>query len=209
MVSDSIKAPPKKSGATPTRDRDVRAAVLRKVLADHIADPDVLVLEELGLEHGTCRVDIAVVNGSIHGYELKSDSDTLARLPQQIAVYSRALDKATLVVGERHLEHAATFLPEWWGIKVTHSGPRGAVHVSTERSARFNPDVSSFHAAHLLWRDEAVSILEAAGAIKKDLKGSRTQLYALLAQTLSLPQLRFEIRGALKRRTTWRRHAQP
>jgi hypothetical protein len=209
VVSDSIKAPQKRLRTVPTRDRDVRAAVLQKVLADHIADPDVLVLEELGLEHGTCRVDIAVVNGSIHGYELKSDSDTLLRLPQQIAVYSRALDKATLVVGERHLNHAATFLPEWWGIKVTHSGPRGAVHVSTERTSRSNPEVSSFHAAHLLWRDEAVAILEAAGATKKDLKGSRVQLYALLSQVLPLPQLRSEIREALKRRTTWRRHVQP
>lgn len=209
VVSDSITAPPKEVRGTPTRDRDVRAAVLRKVLADHVADPDVLVLEELGLEHGTCRVDIAVINGAIHGYELKSDSDTLARLPQQIAVYSRALDKATLVVGERHLSHASAFLPDWWGIKVAYSGPRGAVHVATERSARFNPDISSFHVAHLLWRDEAVDILEAAGATKKELKGSRAQLYALLTQALSSSQLRLEIRAALRRRTTWRRHAQP
>lgn len=63
------------------RDRDVRQALHRKVLKEHHGDADTLVLDELGLRHGTCRVDIAVVNGYLHGYEIKSDSDTLERLP--------------------------------------------------------------------------------------------------------------------------------
>src|SRR5690242_17854466 len=65
------------------RDRDVRKALKSKLLREHIADPRTLVLDELGLRHGACRVDIAVVNGSMHGYEIKSDSDTLERLPSQ------------------------------------------------------------------------------------------------------------------------------
>jgi hypothetical protein len=54
------------------RDRDVREALHRKVLKEHHGDADTLVLDELGLRHGTCRVDIAVVNGYLHGYEIKS-----------------------------------------------------------------------------------------------------------------------------------------
>lgn len=205
MIVDATQKtrPALKSGRT--RDRDVRAAVRQKVLADHIADPNVLVLEELGLEHGACRVDIAVINGSIHGYELKSDSDTLARLPQQVEIYSRALDKATLVVGERHLGAAQVLLPNWWGIKVTCTGARGAVHVETERAAFLNPAVSPFHVAHLLWRNEAIEILETLQVPKKELRGSRAQLYALLARLLRPVELRAQVREALKRRTNWRR----
>ncbi|WP_283807951.1 DUF2130 domain-containing protein [Bradyrhizobium macuxiense] len=59
------------------RDRDVRQALHRKVLKERHGDADTLVLDELGLRHGTCRVDIAVVNGYLHDYEIKSDADTL------------------------------------------------------------------------------------------------------------------------------------
>ncbi len=73
-----MKKTPKEA---PMRDRDVRQALRRKVLRDHIGDSSTLVLDELGLRHGTCRVDIAVVNSLLHGYEIKSDADNLARLP--------------------------------------------------------------------------------------------------------------------------------
>ena len=59
------------------RDVDVRRAVHNKILRHHHGQDDTLVLDELGLLGGDTRVDIAVVNGKIHGYELKSDRDTL------------------------------------------------------------------------------------------------------------------------------------
>ena len=77
-----------------------------------------MILNELGLRHGRCRVDVAVVNGSVHGNELKSDRDTLDRLSFQVQTYGKVLDRATLVVGERHAEKAIAMLPDWWGIKV-------------------------------------------------------------------------------------------
>lgn len=209
MTLDASLKPRRTSIGSPTRDRDVRAAVRSKVLADHIADPAVLVLDELGLEHGACRVDIAVINGSIHGYELKSDSDTLARLPQQVEIYSRALDKSTLVVGERHVNSARLLLPDWWGIKVTCTGRRGAVHIETERLAATNPSISPFHVAHLLWRNEAMDILNQLNVPKKELRGSRVQMYELLSRLLTPAQLRGYVREALKRRTSWRRHELP
>jgi hypothetical protein len=39
-----------------------------------------LVLDELGIDHGRQRADIAVINGRMTGYEIKSDRDTLAPL---------------------------------------------------------------------------------------------------------------------------------
>lgn len=187
-----------------TRDRDVRAAVFRKVLAEHVADPNVLVVEELGLQHGLCRVDIAVVNGFLHGYELKSDADTLERLPAQVEAYSKAMDRATLVVGEHHLWAAESILPPWWGIKVASVGKRGAVSIETHRAVGANPSVSAFHVAHLLWRPEVTKILEERGVEKRRLRGNRRELYEIAAALVPLSELRQLVRESLKTRTTWR-----
>jgi len=192
-----------------TRDRDVREAVLKKVLSEHVADPNVLVVEELGLEHGACRVDIAVVNGYLHGYELKSDSDNLQRLPAQIAAYSKVFDRATLVLGEKHLETASSILPSWWGIKVAHVGARGAVNIDTHRPIENNPDVSSFHLAHLLWKPEAIDILRQMGVTDNLSRLNRSALYNLLAETVPLQELRRHVREALKLRTKWRHPSPP
>jgi hypothetical protein len=85
-------------------DQDVRRSLRAEMNLRHASDPDTLVLEEFGLCQGSARIDVAVVNGSIHGYEIKSERDTLARLPSQRAVYSRALDYVTVVVADSHLK---------------------------------------------------------------------------------------------------------
>ena len=66
----------------------------------HKRDKKVRIIEELGVKHGTARVDIAVVNGIMHGYEIKSDKDTLQRLPRQISTFNPIFDQLTLVVGK-------------------------------------------------------------------------------------------------------------
>lgn len=188
-----------------TKDRDVRQAVMKKVLSEHVNDPSTLVVEELGLEHGLCRVDIAVVNGHLHGYELKSDADNLNRLPAQVEAYSRALDKATIVIGPAHLTAVKKIIPSWWGIKIAAVGRRGAINIYTERPVGTNPTISSFHLAHLLWRPEIITILKANGLEKGLSKLSRSMLYQLAAEELPLSVLRLNVRETLKNRTDWRR----
>jgi hypothetical protein len=188
-----------------TRDRDMRAVILDKVLAAHVSDPDVRVIEELGIEHGTCRVDIAVVNGFIHGFELKSESDTLLRLPRQIEAYSRSLDRATLVVSQAHLKGAEALLPRWWGIKVVARTSRGSLKVSTHRGVANNPGLSLFHMAHLMWRSEVVACLKQRGASAKELGANRAALYQLFVDTAPSVEVRRQVREALKRRENWRR----
>jgi len=114
-------------------DRELREALHHKLLKEHHGDTNTLVLDELGLRHGTCRVDIAVVNGYLHGYEIKSDADTLQRLPGQVSVYCAVLDRATLVVGEKHAEKAKAHLPDWWGLRLQRRDRTGA-----SNSIRYN-----------------------------------------------------------------------
>jgi hypothetical protein len=86
-------------------DAQIRIATKQALFAQHLGEPDTVIFEELGVQHGLSRIDLAVVNGELHGFEFKSDKDTLARLPEQAESYGRVFDRVTLVVGESHLLH--------------------------------------------------------------------------------------------------------
>lgn len=190
------------------RDRDVREALRRKVFAEHIRDANTLFVEELGIAHGEVRVDIAVVNGRFHGFEIKSDADTLQRLAAQMTAYNAVFDRVTIVVGQKHIAEVTKKVPEWWGIKLAKAGGRGAVHFEDIRAPRANDGIRAVELARLLWRDEAVRLLEARG--RRGVRGkNRAQLYEVLASELPLPELREAVRDALKTRASWRSETLP
>ncbi len=186
------------------RDMDIRSALRATVLARHVRDPDTLVIDELGLERGVVRVDIAVVNGRLHGYEIKSDADTLERLPAQVTGYGRVLDRVTLVVGSRHASAAQRLVPDWWGVYVAHEAVNGQVHFRPARRERANPGLDLEAVAALLWRDEALALLQARGRARGLVSKPRRELYRALVATLAPVELRRCVRDALKSRTDWR-----
>src|SRR6266581_699688 len=123
--------------ALPPADSEIRPALRARLLATYADESDTIFLEELGVCRGTVRIDLAVVNGTLHGYEIKSDRDSLDRLPGQIDLYGRVLDQATLVVGERHLTDAIQMVPAWWGVLRVVAAPGGPKLV-THRRGRAN-----------------------------------------------------------------------
>lgn len=185
------------------RDRDVRAAlhgVLERRHADEMAST--LFVDELGL-CGSVRVDVAVVNGALSGFELKSASDTLTRLPKQVEVYSQVLDYSTLVVAENHLAKADAMLPSWWGCIVA-TQVDGRLELETVRPPTMSPVMDPFALAQLLWRDEALTALEGLGLAEGVRSKSRQHLWDRLAQELEVSGLRDLVRQTLKARTKWR-----
>ncbi|MHB1843986.1 MAG: sce7726 family protein [Deltaproteobacteria bacterium] len=186
------------------RDCDVRSALHTKVLADHYDQPDTLVLNELGLWYGTARVDVAVINGRIHGFEIKSDADTLERLDGQAAVYSAVLDRVTLVVGEKHLSAAQSRIPDWWGIKVARQGARQAVHFAEMRRPTDNPSMIPVAVAALLWCHELEDLLGECNSLRGVKGKSRDILSRRAAEVLNLSDLRAAVRARLKARHGWR-----
>ncbi|MGQ9372711.1 sce7726 family protein [Acinetobacter tandoii] len=186
-------------------DRDVRQAVKIKVLKDHINDPSTLVIDELGLDYGRNRVDIAVINGEIHGYELKSDSDTLLRLPKQAECYSLVMDKMTLVVGEKHSKEAIALIPEWWGVKIAVMGVRGGVKLVTERYSKKNKNIDPFELLKLVWKEEALELLSMRVEINwKVKKLKKKDIYQLVVDNFTLTEIKDHTRAILKARADWR-----
>jgi hypothetical protein len=185
------------------RDRDVRASVWRWLERAHAGDPDTLMLDELGILNGATRIDIAVINGQIEGFELKSERDTLERLPAQRDLYNKVLDRISLVVAENHREAAEAIIPDWWGLAIASSG-RDGVEVTRERPPEMNPGLDAATLASLLWRDEALAVLERYGAARGVKSKPREALYERLAVALDLDMVRAEVRTALKARAGWR-----
>jgi hypothetical protein len=87
-----------------TNDQDIRHALHSRLQKQYYVKDDHLVVDELSLEHGRNRVDIAVFDNCIHGYEIKSSKDNLLRLQNQLSQYSKSLQKVTFVVAENHFK---------------------------------------------------------------------------------------------------------
>jgi hypothetical protein len=186
------------------RDIDVRRKLRVEVERSHECELDTLIVEELGLCQGIARVDLAVVNGSVHGYEIKSERDTLARLPGQTDVYNRTLDFVTIVAAPNHSKKIRDAVPNWWGIWATvEDGPD--LRLEKVREPSRNPGVDPYALAQLLWRDEALQAL-----LERDLASGlkskpREELWRRLASELTTAEIGGIVRDRLKHRGVgWR-----
>jgi hypothetical protein len=139
----------------------------------------------------------------LHGFELKSDRDTLARLPEQAEAYGRVFDRVTLVVGERHVRHAADLLPDWWGIRVARR-ESGRLEFSDWKLAVRNPSPDPASIVALLWREEALHFLEELGIAAGMRSKCRTEIYARLIGETELGVLCQRVRTCLRQRANWR-----
>jgi hypothetical protein len=189
-----------------TEEHRVREALKRRLHTEHGDRSDTLVIEELGLRHGLARVNLAVVNGSLHGFEIKSGCDRLTRLPTQARVFSEVLDGVTLVLAERHVDGALQIVPEWWGL-LTATCVVDQVVFSELRKAGTNPAPDQVALAKLLWRDEALAFLRAVGHAEGYGAKPRAAIYARLAIVTTRSQLRTRVRDCLLSRSDWRSDA--
>ena len=191
---------------TATTDSEIRLALHRQRLQHQKSHPDTLVIDELGLAHARSRIDIAVINGYIHGYEIKSAKDNLDRLGSQLKVYRQTLQKLTIVMASRHLPRILSEVPDWCGMIEAEQGPRGGIRLHPVRSARPNPDIDPVMLAHLLWRPEVLELLTRIGYAPKDLRHPRKRLYEMLCEVLTPRELIPAIRKFMALRQAWRDH---
>jgi hypothetical protein len=186
------------------KDYHIRTALKRYLLIEYRNDPDTVVLDELGVLNGIVRIDIVVVNGFLHGYELKSDKDTLERLPEQSRAYNSVFDRIILVVGYRHAYEAIKNTPEWWGIKIAEMGENDTVSFFNFREAQDNPSLDALSIARLLWRDEALTFLDEIASADGFRSKPRAKIYNALIEKANLDLIRARVRRQLKTRLDWK-----
>ncbi|MBI3305984.1 sce7726 family protein [Candidatus Nomurabacteria bacterium] len=191
-----------------TNDKIIRKAlreVLKKEIGNYKSEKKLPaeIFEEFGVSHGTARIDFAIINGVMHGYEIKSDRDTLDRLPEQMKQYNTVFDKMTLVVGKKHLYHAVNTVPSWWGITLVKI-EENKIIFQTIRENGENQDQVDVSIARLLWREEALKILEEKNKAKGFRSKNRNIIYEKLVDVLDINTLKDYVRNILVSRRGWR-----
>jgi hypothetical protein len=180
-----------------TRDRDIRAALLPLLRQKYIYSSQDLVIEEFGCN--SARVDVAVVNGVMHGFEIKSDSDSTYRLQDQLQSYLGVFDFITLVAGRRLFHAVRSMAPRRCGL-ILAERVGGEVRLIEKRKAQRNPKQRAIDLARMMWRDEALHVLRSRGYKCVNTRNSANEIWAAAADQLKIPVLANELRMAIKLR---------
>jgi len=184
------------------RDSEIRSELHSMLRALYAHDQYTAIIDELSLCQGESRVDLAVVNGSLSGYEIKSDRDSLSRLPLQSETYALCFDTMTIVVGSRHLEACSKRVPYWWGIWEATRTSEG-VKIEPRRGPQKNPNVSPDRLVQLLWKNEVAESLRTLGYTPSP-KAGRRELWSFLVSVSTPKQLSQIVRDRIRARGDWR-----
>ncbi len=179
-------------------DTEIRLALRARLLVDQ-GEGEAMVIDELGVCRGQVRIDLAVVNGVLHGYEIKSDRDSLRRLGGQIELYSKVLDYVTLVVGDRHLAKALNSVPCWWGVLRVHADQNGP-RFDPVRRERKNPHRDRRSLVELLWLDDAIALLAQRDAARGVRGKPRRIVWDRVCEHFELDEIAAAVRARLKAR---------
>ena len=181
------------------REIDIRNSLNHKVLSLFPREHDAIIINEFGICQGEARIDLAVINGSIHGFEIKSESDTLDRLPSQQEIYNKVFDTITIVTGDKYINRVPDIIPSWWGIIRAKQKGKNVV-LETIRDYKDNPQRDPYSLAQLLWQNEGLTILQQYNLAKGLKNKPRRYVWAALAENIPVKELSKIIRETLKKR---------
>lgn len=173
---------------------------IRKNLIERIANENERkrhrIIEELVICDGSSRVDIAVANGRLLGYEIKSDHDSLNRLENQVNNYDKTFEKTTIVVGRKFEDTIVNLVPSHWGIEVAYTNRYGNTSIKRIRASKINRNISKTHILDLLWNPEIKSLLK-ENNISGYSRENRTGLKNMAVKNICLPReiISFKIYG--------------
>ncbi|MCZ2902433.1 sce7726 family protein [Burkholderia thailandensis] len=112
--------------------------------------PGDVLIDELCIVDKSCRADLVHANGRLTGFEVKSESDSLKRWPQQMEAYLRVFDEVWMCCHRKHAVRALDESHPSVGILIVDEFSSIAVL----RPARENKHITPYDLSGLLWREE-------------------------------------------------------
>ena len=143
-----------------------------------------LIVEELGVHNGNAIADVVAVHSSLHGYEIKGESDSVSRINRQSLYYNLSFARLTLVTTQNHLYWVQKNLPEFWGILLAKKIP-GGISFTYTRPAKNNPFFSKEMSLLMLWKEELLNLQTYTNNLKIRKKDSRAELASKIASQLN------------------------
>jgi hypothetical protein len=109
------------------------------------------------------------------------------------------LDRATLVVGPKHLAEAVAAVPDWWEVQVVSSA-RSGIRVNRMRRGRENPTRNARALVELLWLEESRALLAARGSLRGYTSRPRCEVWDRVCDLYALDEIARAVRKNLKAR---------
>ena len=183
---------------TPIREDQLRIALRAYLSAEALSST---LIEEMSLERGAARIDMALVGPRLLGFEIKSDLDGPERFMNQIHAYNRVFDEVYLVCSRRACQGFEDVIPSWWGM-IAAEWRDGNCALAPHRPAGLNSKRDAMSLALLLRRDEVLAAYSRHLGCDASARSNKTQLQGKLAATLSVAELGTIVVEALRGRLT-------
>ena len=182
-------------------DRDIRKVLYSEFLKEKkfTKNPkETIIIDEFSCSYSSARIDISILNGSLHGYEIKSERDTLERLPNQIEYYSKIFEYLTVVTTKKYIEKINEIVPVFFGLFIVEK-KSNEIKLKKIRSPKKNRNIDYFELSKLLWKDELKELLK-KNEIKKVSSLTRLELTKKVAENISPNTIKSFILKKLKNR---------
>lgn len=156
---------------------------IRTALVSHLRGRSAVpraVLEEVRVHNGNAIADVVAIHRSAHCYEIKGETDTVARILRQGAFYDKVFERITLVTTPNHVAQATALAPRHWGMLLATADESDGVKLRYLRKASVSPSFNKQVALLTLWKSELLTMCE--GQNKRLEKLSRANLTELVAQ---------------------------
>ena len=171
------------------------------MLRSHLESKGSRVQDELPIAGGCLPADVVeITNNEINGFEIKSDVDTLRRLPNQVKVYSLVFDRCSIVTTKKYLRKVREMVPEWWGIIIATDGePLDIIH-EAEPSPESRASRRQYQ-GWMLWGGEYEELCVKYGCLKgrsQSAQARRQRLVAAIGEERFMAEFRDKLANRVK-----------
>ncbi|UVN46216.1 sce7726 family protein [Pseudomonas mosselii] len=124
---------------------------------------DAVIINEMVVANWSRRADIAVANGRLYGFEIKSQFDSLKRLPGQLESFQEHFDKVVVVAAPKFISSIERDYPESIGI-LEVSLSSGRPRLRQVRAGRIKEVKDIARLTSLITKSELERFLRVSGA---------------------------------------------
>ncbi len=158
-VAESLDAAFRTINVPGRRDEYVyKSAIARKILLGRHSLRTATMLTEVRVEGS--KADVVVLNGTSTVYEIKSDRDSLARLPAQLNAYRRSFASVNVITSAGHAAQVVELAPPDVGVLVLNE--RGKIS-EVQKSVCVPERIRSENLLGILRASEAIEVLSRLG----------------------------------------------
>ncbi|MDC4753649.1 sce7726 family protein [Acinetobacter baumannii] len=142
------------------------------------------------------RADLALANGRLVGFEIKSQKDSLKRWTSQMIAYNNVFDEIWLCSHGKHLHRALDITDKHIGVlAVDDSGS-----ITVVRYAAENRKLNFYDLSGLLWKEELLAFASLNNIIEVKSRMTKNEIRDILSKCSNLNKLKPYVLQKLKER---------